>query len=175
MKNLTSPKVTISEDGKTATIVATIEDSPFQENIITRVTHSHTDIIAEHVNHVQSSNAAIFVRHRCHGFFMSNETFIAIAAAIEPCTSFPPHFHQDNGELIVHSKLPFTLQWQVSDNAFPVAEKPHTPPPSAVWTDIPDQTAASLSEDAPVKAGQWIRLVATNAAGTTISKPVQVK
>jgi hypothetical protein len=174
MKNLTSPVVTISEDGKTATIVATIEDTPFQENIITRVTHSHMDVIAEHTRHVQSSNAAVFVRHRGHGIFIPNETIIAIAAAIEPATSFPPHFHQGD-KLVVHSELPAKLQWQVSDNAFPVADKPHTPPPPAVWTDLPGQTAASLDEKSPVKSGQWIRIVATNAAGTSISKPVQVK
>jgi hypothetical protein len=174
MKNLTNPQITVSADGKTATIVCAIEDSPFQENIITRVTHANMDVIAGHTRHVQSSNAAVFVRHRGWGIFIPNETIIAIAAAIEPATSFPPHFHQGD-KLVVHSELPVTLQWQVSDNAFPVADKPHTPPPPAVWADLPAQTAASLDANAPVKPGQWIRLVATNAAGTTISKPVKVQ
>lgn len=174
MKNLTNPKITVSEDGKSVTIVADIQDTPFQENIITRVTHPHNDVVASHVRHVQSSNAAVFVRHRGNGFFMPNEIIIAIASAIEPATSFPPHFHGVD-KLTVHSELPFTLQWQVSDDAFPKANKPHTPPPDAIWTDIEGQTKPELDKEAAIKSGQWIRLVATNAAGKTISKPVKVK
>lgn len=174
MKTATNPQVAVAKDGKSATITVAIEDLPFNENIITRVTHPHQDIIAEHVRHIQSSNAGVFIRHRGISFIIPNETLVAIGAAIEPGTSFPPKFHQGD-KLAVHSELPTTLQWQVSDNAFPVADKPHTPPPPAVWADLPAQTAASLADDAPVNPGQWIRLVATNAAGTTISKPVQVK
>ena len=174
MKNLINAKVAVSADGKSVTITADIQDTPFQENIITRVTHPHTDIVAGHVRHVQSSNAAVFVRHRGNGFFIPNETVIAIAAAIEPATSFPPHFHGVD-KLTVHSELPMTLQWQVSDNAFPEVDKPHTPPPSAVWADIAGQTNPELDKNAGVKSGQWIRLIATNAAGKTISKPVKVK
>ena len=174
MKTATQPKVTISEDGKTANIAVAIEDLPFQENIITRVTHPHNDLIASHVRHVQSSNAAVFVRHRGTSFVVPNETLIAIAAAIEPATSFPPHFHGTD-KLKVHSELPVTLQWQVSDDAFPIANKPQTPPPPAVWADIAGQTKSELDENSDVKSGQWIRLVATNAAGQTISKPIKVK
>jgi hypothetical protein len=174
MKNLSNAKITVSEDGKSVTITADIQDTPFQENIITRTTHPHNDVVANHVRHVQSSNAAVFVRHRGSGFFMPNEIIIAIGAAIEPATSFPPHFHGVD-KLTVHSELPFTLQWQVSDNAFPKAEKQQTPPPPAIWNDIEDQTKPELDKDSAVKSGQWIRLVATNASGKTISKPVKVK
>jgi hypothetical protein len=174
MKHLIEPKTTISEDGKTVTIVAKLEDAPFNENIITRVTHPHSDPVANHVRHIQSSNAAVFVRHRGHSVVFPNDSLISIAAAIEPATSFPPHFHQGE-KLIVHSELPTTYQWQVSDNAFPEADKPHTPPPPAVWRDIPSQTAASLSDNAPVNPGQWVRLMVTNASGKAISKPVKLK
>ena len=173
MKTLTNPQITVSADGKTATIVASIEDLPFQENIITRVTHPHNDVVAEHVRHIQSSNAAVFVRHRGTSFVMPNETMIAIAAAIEPLTSFPPVI-QKGDKISIHSELPATYQWQVSDDAFPAATQPHTPAPPAVWLDLAGQTAASIGENADVKIGQWIRLVVTNACGKTISKPVKV-
>ena len=173
MKHLINPVTTISTDGKTVSITASIEDLPFQENIITRVTHPHNDVIAEHVRHIQSSNAAVFVRHRGSSVLFPNESLIAIAAAIEPCTSFPPRFCKGE-KLTVHSELPFTLQWQFSDNAFPIADKPNTPPPDAVWADVEGQTKAAI-DDSKVKSGQWIRVVATNSAGKTISKPIKVK
>jgi hypothetical protein len=174
MKTLSNPKTVVSKDGKSVTITADIVDQPINENIITRVTHGHVDMIANHMRHIQSSKAGVFVRHRGYSFVVPNDVMVSIAAAVEPATSFPPIFHGVD-KLTVHSELPVEYQWQVSDDAFPVAVKPHTPPNPAVWADLPAQTADSLSKEAPVKPGQWIRLVATNATGKTISKPVRVK
>jgi hypothetical protein len=53
-----------------------------------------------------------------------------------------------------------------------MATAPNTPPPAPVWTVIDGQSGDSL-DDKLVPEGKWIRCVATNAAGSTISRPVQ--
>lgn len=177
MKILTNAKTVVSTDGKSVTITAEIVDEPWNEMLVSRTTHGFLNPNHQgHPRHVQSSNAAIFCRHRGFTVALPNDVWVAIAAAIDPNTSFAPLFKPGtvppNIETI--SESPVTFQWQVSENAFPQAEKQQTPPPPTVWSDIPGQTAASLDEST-LKDGQWIRCVATNATGSTISKPAQYK
>ena len=175
VKTLSNAKTVVSADGKTVTITADIVTAPWNEMLVTRVTHTHLNPDhQDHVRHIQSSNAAVFVRHRGFTFAVPNDVFAAIAAVIEPNTTFAPHFRRGTlpPKIEVVSELPMTLQWQVSEAAFPMAVAPHTPPPPAVWTDVQSQTAASLDEST-LKNGQWVRCVATNSVGTTISQPVK--
>jgi hypothetical protein len=177
MKTISNASVKISDDGKSVTITAELVDAPWSEMLTTRVTHPHLnpDNI-KHVRHVQSSNAAVFVRHGCHALAVPNDVFVAIAAAIEPKTSFPPVFKQGTVPPTVEviSECCVSFQWQVSDDAFPKAAKPDVAPEPAVWTDIEGQTTNTIDETKVAK-GKWVRVIATNASGSTISQPAQVK
>jgi hypothetical protein len=103
-----------------------------------------------------------------------NEDFVKIATLAEPCTSFPPKLKDGSlpPKLEFISEAAVTFQWQVCDNPRPMATEPHTPPPAAGWTDIPGQTSDTISEDS-VPVGKWVRCVATNPTGTTITQPIQ--
>ena len=177
MKTLANSKTTLSADGKSVTITADVLDAPWSEFLVTRVTHGHLNPAnPRHHRHIQSSNAAVFVRAGRNTFAIPNDVLVAIAANIEPATGFAPLFKKGTlpPKVDVISETAVTFKWQVSDNAFPLADKPHTPPPVVAWTDIVGQTTNTLDE-ASVKVGQWIRCIASNASGTTISQPAQKK
>ena len=100
--------------------------------------------------------------------------FAAIAAVVEPTTSFPPVFKKGMLPPAIDyvSELPVTIKWEVSDDAFPTGTFKDKKP--AVWTVIEGQTGKTLDET-NLKAGQWVRCTITNAAGSTVSAPVQKK
>ena len=172
MKTLTNPRTTISTDGKTATIVVDIEDLQFNAMLTTRVSHGH--LHPEHMAHprrIQSSNAAVFLESPGAKVAITNDTLAAIISVIEPRTSFAPVFKKSSvpGNVKVVSETPVTFQWQISDNAFPEGIYP---PPVAVWSNIDGATAETLDES-KVPVGKWIRCIATNATGSTITKPAK--
>lgn len=174
MKTLTSPQITV--DGDKITIVSTIKDLPFNNLLTTRVSHGH--LHPENLRHprrIQSSSAAVFVESPAGKIAIPNQFIAAIAAYAFPASSFTPVFKAGSNpnKVMVVSETPVTFQWQVSDNeAFVISDKPNTAPTPAVYTDIPNATGDSLDESL-VKSKQWIRCVATNLAGQTISKPIQ--
>ena len=169
MKTLKNPKCELSADGKQITIVADVVDQPFNGLLVTRVSHGHLNPDhSQHPRRIQSSSEAVFCESSRGKFAMPNDVFAAIAAACEPGTTFPPHFKKSSkpGSVEVVSELPFTLQWQISDNADPHGTYP---PPVAVWTDIAGADKPTLDESA-IPVGKFIRCKATNAAGTTITR-----
>lgn len=175
MKTLTKPQITV--EGDTVTIVAKVEDLPFNGMLVTRVSHLHLhEENSRHPRRVQSSNEAIFIESPNGKMAIPNGFFAEIAAHVAPETSFAPMFRKCSKPCCVEtvSETPVKFQWQVSDNAFPEADKPHTPPPAAVWSDIEGATERTINEDS-VPSGKWIRCVATNSTGTTITKPAQKK
>lgn len=112
--------------------------------------------------HIQLSGEAFFVKAYGAAMVISHDDIVKIAAAAEPKTSFAPVLKQSNdlnGENI--SELPVSYQWQVSENG-------------TDWTDIPTGINAVLDSTNLIK-GQLVRLVATNAAGSTVSIPIQIK
>lgn len=173
MKTLTNPQITV--EGDKVTIVCQVKDLKLNRMLVTRVSHGHINPEnARHPRRIQSSSEAVFIESPSGKLAIPNMVIAAIAAHAAPETSFPPVFQSDStpNSVKVASETPVALQWQVSDNPAPIAEKPDTAPPAAVWADIAGATGESLEENL-VKPKQWIRCVATNLAGKTISKPVQ--
>jgi hypothetical protein len=176
MKTLTNYKIKLSDDGKSVSITADVIDQPFSGMLITRVSHGHQNPVnTKYIRRIQSSNEAVFVESRQGKFALSNDFVAAIAAVVEPKTTFAPHFHKNSvpANVSVASETPVTYQWQISDNAYPEASEPHTPPPAAIWTDIVGATDAKLDET-KIANGKWIRCVATNATGATITQPARL-
>jgi hypothetical protein len=176
MKTLTSPSITVKDD--TLTLTCRIEDLPFSNMITRRVSHLH--INPDNVRHprmIESNDQAVFLTSQGARVVMPNTFFAALMAAVEPATTFTPVFHPDSkpGNVKIISEIPYTLQWQVSDHeAFQPndATKGYAPPVPAVWTDVAGETNAVL-DDSKIPAGKWVRCVATNAAGKTITRPVK--
>lgn len=173
MKTLTKPKITVN--GDEITIVAKIVEQPFNKLLVTRVSHGHVNPDnVRHPRRIQSSNEAVFIESPAGKFAMPNEVIAAIAAHACPESSFAPVFVAGSTPdgVKVTSETEVTYQWQVSDNPAPIADKPNTSPPEAVWTDIPTATNAKLDQTL-VAEKKWVRCVATNLTGKTISKPIQ--
>lgn len=173
MKTIKNPIVTLSPDGKKVTIVCDVVWQEVNHMLTTRVSHGHLN--SEHVKHprvVQSSNTATFLKSRHGHFSMPNEVLVAIAAAVEPRTTFAPQFKRTSKPGCVEcvSETPVTYQWQISDDAFPTGTFGNVP--VAVWTDIAGATSATLDENL-IADKKWIRCVATNATGSTVTKPAQ--
>lgn len=163
----------ISVEGDTITIKAKIVDQPFSGILITRVTHGHLNLEnTRHPRRIQSSSEAVFVEAPNAKVAIPNKFISRIAAAMEPLTSFPPKVRPESqpNAILVWSEIPATYQWQISDNPKPIADKPHTPPPPAIWTDIDGETKNTIDES-KIENGKWIRCVVKNGAGTTITVP----
>jgi hypothetical protein len=169
MKTIQNVKVTVT-DGR-MTICADLKDTPFNGMLTTRVTHGFVNPInPKHGRHIQSSNEAVFIRSKNGAIAIPNNVLIQIAASAEPLTSFPPVIKSEKlGFVEVNSETPVLYQWQVSDDAFPVAEKPHTPAPPAVWKNIDGETKPELNMVA-VKAGQYVRCLVSNFTGVETGK-----
>jgi hypothetical protein len=153
--------VTVVKDGK-VTITADIADKSFQWPVQqTTVTH----IAAENVRfprHVQLSHEAVFVKNGPIGFAIEREDLVNIAKEVEPQTSYRPVVSKSDGPFSAKfvSELPLTYKWQNS-----AAGK--------VFVNIEGQTNQTLDLTKVVK-GEFVRCVATNAAGSTATAPVQV-
>jgi len=164
MKTLTNSKVTISDDGKTATIVADISDVKFDMVLMQRVTIGHLNPAnMRHPRHVQISNEAVFVKAFGNGFAIPLDDIVAIAAAVEPKTSFAPVFKKSASDLTVEisSELNPDFQWQASADG-------------KTWNDIACQTSKTLDPQT-VSAGQLVRCVASSDAGSMASNPIKIK
>jgi hypothetical protein len=177
MKTLLRPKTTVSEDGKTATIVCDIADVQFSEILAQRVTVGHVNPIhMAHPRHVQISNEAIFVKAFNVGFAMPIDDIVSIASVVEPRTTFAPQFRKSTDSLTVQiaSELDPDFQWEVSDdyNPRPLGHKEVRA--VATWAKIDGQTTKTL-DPTKVKSGQWVRCIASSEAGSMASNPVQIK
>ena len=164
MKTLTNSKVTISDDGKTATIVADISDVKFDMVLMQRVTIGHLNPAnMRHPRHVQISNEAVFVKAFGNGFAIPLDDIVAIAAAVEPKTSFAPVFKKSTSDLTVEisSELNPDFQWQASADG-------------KTWNDIAGQTSKTL-DPKTVSTGQLVRCVASSDAGSMASNPIKIK
>jgi len=163
MKTLTNTKTTVT--GNKITITADIVDKkfPFPVQQVT-VGYLNPDNI-RWPRHIQLSNDACFIKAFGNGFAISTDDLVNIAAQVEPKTSFPPLFKKITPEYKVEisSELHPDLQWEVSDKL-----------QGAPWTKVEGQTSESLDKS-KVKAGQFVRCVATSDAGSLISNPVIVK
>ena len=173
MKTLLNPVISVAE-GK-ITIVADIQDVPFNGLLTTRVSHMHINPDnMEHHRRIQSSSECVFCEFNGGKLAIPNEVIAKIAAYAAPESSFTPKFKRGSTPkgVVIASETPVSIQWQISDDAFPMATKPDTLPPEAIWNDIPGATSEKL-DDSFVKSGQWVRCVATNLAGKTITKAVK--
>lgn len=114
--------------------------------------------------HVQISGEATFVKANGSGMAILHDDLVAIAALVEPKTSFPPVFKKSDLTVEVASELNPSYQWQVSDKI----------DASQSWSNINGQISATLDKSS-IKAGQFVRCVASNDSGSMISNPTQVK
>jgi|ERR1700722_9493418 len=186
MKTLQGVKTTMSADGKSVTITADIIEKDFPQFMVQRVTVGHLNPAnMAHPRHIQVSGDALYIKSFGNGVALSLDSLVAIAAVIEPKTSFAPVLKKltaDSLTVQISTELNPDFQWQISDDAFPKAKIPTPRPPSgtklvappAVWTDIEGQTTATL-DPSKVKKGQWVRCVASSEAGSMTSNPVQIK
>ena len=176
MKKLVNVKTTVT-NGK-ITICADIEESAPNEFAfpVQQVTVGHLNPINPRwPRHCQISQDAYFIK--CNGFGMAifHDDLIAIAAQVEPKTSFPPVVKKLTDDLFaeVSSELNPDFQWQVSDDAYPQPTAPRTPPPQAVWSNIDGATSVKLDKT-PLKTGQWVRCIISSEAGSVTSNPVKI-
>jgi hypothetical protein len=147
--------------------------------LVTRVSHVHVNPDnVKHGRRIQSSNEAVFLE-AMGGVKVAipNDFIAAVMAVVEPATTFPPHFTHESkpGSVKVVSEIPHNLQWQVSDHQFHIPNnvtEGWKPPEPAVWDDIAGETSEVLDES-KVTPGKFIRCVATNAAGKSITPPVK--
>jgi len=186
MKTLINEKAIVSKDGKSVTITADIIEKDYPQWMVQRVTVGHLNPVnIAHPRHVQISGDAVFIKGGGTSVAFSNDGLVAIAAAIEPKTSFAPVIRKltpENLTVQIDSELSPDFQWQISDDAFPKPKIPTPRPPSgtklvappAVWANIEGQTVATL-DPSKVTKGQWVRCVASSEAGSMTSNPVQIK
>lgn len=172
MKTLKNAQVKLSEDGKSVTIVCDVVWQEVNHLLTTRVSHGHLN--ADNMKHprmIQSSNTAVFLKSRNGNFSIPNDVIAAIAAVVEPKSTFSPVIKTGSTpeNLMVISELPVTYQWQISDNPKPEGKYP---PPVALWKDIAGATLKSVDENS-IADGKWIRCVISNAAGSIITHPAQ--
>ena len=124
--------------------------------------------------HVQVSNEAIFVKSAQNGLAITLDDFVSIATCAEPKTASPPVLVKvQDLTAEISSELNPDFQWQVSDNPRPIADKPSTPPPQPVWTDIKGATVKTLDK-AMVKSGQWVRCIISSESGSLTSNPIKI-
>lgn len=177
MKFLNNPKTTISADGKTATVVFNIEEKEFNKYPMQRNTVGHVNPAnLAHARHLQIDENGFYVKAFGQIVAICSDALVSIASVVNPKTSFAPKFKKQIDQSFtvdVATELDPDYQWQVSENAIPMAEKPHTAPPAAVWSDIEGQSGKSLDK-AKVKPGEWVRCIASSAAGSMTSNPVKV-
>jgi hypothetical protein len=175
MKTIKNAQFSV-KDGKVM-MVADIADDQINTMFVQKVSCDYVNPInIQHRYRLTLSSEAAFVessRKRC---FCPNDILVQLACAIEPEISFPPIFRQSNSDFkaIVTSELPVTFKWQQSENPFPIASKEHTPPPPAKWDDVDGQVSSDFDASKAV-SGKWLRCMASNAAGSAISKPFKVK
>jgi hypothetical protein len=175
MKTVQNPVVKIAADGKSGTVSFDIVDNTYNGILTSRTSHGYCNPDnMRHRRYIQSSNEAVFVESAKARVAFMNHFFAIIAAYVDPLTTFAPEIKKGSALGVVNqsSETPVSYQWQVSNNAFPLAVAPHTPPPPAVWTDVQGQTAASLDESI-IKTGQSIRCIITNSTGVSITKPAK--
>lgn len=169
MKTLKSPIVKLSADGKKVTIECDVVWQEVNHMMTTRVSHGHLNPdYHKHPRVVQSSNTAVFIKSRHGHFQIPNDVLAAIAAVIEPRTTFAPQFKKSSkpGCVDCVSELPVTYQWQISDDPAPIGT---FPPPVAKWDDIPNATEKEFNTSS-IADGKWIRCIATNLSGSTVSQ-----
>jgi len=169
MKSLTNSKATVSPDGRSVTITADIVDKDYSLILAQRVSIGYLNRKnMRHPRLVQLSNEAIFVKAYGERFAFDFEDLIAIATQVNPKTSFAPVFGDSTSPLAVNaiSELPVTYQWQFTDV--------NNPRKDTAWIDVAGGTSATLAAGS-VPAKNWVRCVATNAAGTKTSDPQIVK
>lgn len=169
MKTLANIKTIVSQDGKSVTITGDIVDKNYNMILVRRVTVGHLNRQnMRHIRHIQVSDQAVFTKYCADGFAWELDDLVAIAAQINPKTSFAPVISNVKGSLQVSiaSELPSTLQWQLC------ADKRLTK--TSVWTAIAEATQPTLAATDSMK-GNWVRCQATNAVGTSFSVPQIVK
>lgn len=156
--------VTVVKDGK-VTITADIVEKDFTRFPVQRSTvgYLNPDNI-EWPRHIQISNEAVFVKAFAVGVAMSLDDLVAIAAAVEPKTSYPPKFKKaDSVSVEIASELSPSFQWQSADDIR-----------NPVWQDIPGAVSSSLDAKM-VQPGKFVRCVAKSDAGEMYSRPVMTK
>lgn len=180
MKTLQSPKVTVSADGKTATVVFQIVEKQFGNFPSQRVTIGHLNPSnKKHPRHVQATDEGVFVKNMMNGEGVAIELddFVQMAAVINPATTFAPRFKKSDAPLTVEisSELDPDFQWQVTDSIEikSVTAESGLTPIQPIWTDIAGQVTKTLDK-ASVKSGQWIRCKAYSQAGEMFSNPVKI-
>jgi hypothetical protein len=111
--------------------------------------------------HCQLSHEAFFVKAFGQGVGIMLDDLVAIAAVLEPKTSYPPKASQLDGSLTVQidSELQPTLQWELSDDG-------------KDWKPIDGETTNAL--DRSKYKGKFVRLVASSEAGSITTNPILV-
>jgi hypothetical protein len=166
MKKLTNVKTTVT--GSKVTICADIVDAaptdfkwPVQQTTVGWLNPANL----RWPRHIQISSEAVFVKSMNGGMAITNDDLVALAALVEPKTSFPPFFKSfpspQSLTVDFSTELDPKLQWQVSD----------TPLPDGKWTDI--EGAISRTLDNPPK-GKFVRCVASSEAGATATPAIRV-
>ena len=166
MKILTNTKTTV-KDGK-VTITGDVAEKTFGFPVQqVTVGYLNPDNM-RWPRHIQLSGEAVFVKAFGRGFAIMNEDLTAIAAAIEPLTSYPPTFQNQPDDKLtadISSELSPDIQWEVTDSILAGEVN---------WQPVTGATTATLDKSL-VKSGQFVRCVATSESGMMASNAVQVK
>lgn len=165
MKALKNLKTEV-KDGK-VTITADIAEAIFDKNVQQTTILFITSENRQWPRHIQISGEAVFVGAFGNKFAILNSDLVAIAAAVEPKTSYPPIFKNNKSPDLtvdIYSELDPDFQWQVSPS-LKVGE--------VDWKDVAGQTSKDFDRT-QVKKGDFVRCVASSEAGTMYSNPVLI-
>lgn len=111
--------------------------------------------------HCQLSHEALFIKAFGNGVGVKLEDLVALAAAVEPKTTFPPKMDNKLDSTLkveLSSELTPTLQWQVSEHIDNRAD----------WKDIDGATDITFDKS-KVETGHFVRVIARSDAGEMIS------
>lgn len=159
MKTIVDLKTTISEDGKTITLVGRIVERqpsfPVQQSTVINTSSTNR----RWIRHVQLSHEALFVKlPQKTGVAFDVSSLVESAIQVESSLTYPPIFMKhpthDDPSVEIDSELKPVLKWQVSVDG------------GETWTDAP----APDGKAPVVEQGQMVRAQAHSKAGINHSK-----
>ncbi|MDE2097609.1 MAG: hypothetical protein KGL39_10210 [Patescibacteria group bacterium] len=175
MKQLSNPKVAMSTDGKQATVVFDVADTVFDRRFVQQVTVGHINPSnPAWSRHAQLSHDSVFLTAYGDGISIKIDDLAVIASKIEPKSTYPPKFTKTNALSVeVSSELNPDFQWEVGDFVKGVEIRPKVFQDQIHnWRKIDGATSKTLDKSL-VKSGQFVRCVASSAAGSMTSNPIK--
>ena len=163
MKRIFNTQCTVT--GNKVTITGDIEDYKFEQPVQMVTVGFLNPANMQWPRHCQLSHEAFFVKAFGNGVGIMLDDLVAIAALVEPKTTFPPKPSKLDNTLTVQidSELNPDLRWEVSDA---LGDKADWKPIAGATTNVLDKTK--------VESGKFVRCVASSEAGEATTNPVMV-